>query len=101
MGNGLFSKIIQGILIGGGTVLSLVVPGGSVIGVPLITAGASIGAQGSTQSAGSMNLSALYGSSTGAQPGQNILSTTIFGISLPVLAIMGALAYLIFKKKKR
>lgn len=35
---GIWRKIIKGVMIGGGTILSLL-PGGAAIGVPLITAG--------------------------------------------------------------
>jgi len=112
---GIFKKIIQGILIGGGTVLSLLCP---PVGGAVITAGMAIGAgavaAGSLINTGTVDKPLTTINSTLTKLGllnpavipSNTGTGTSFGAGFVLspmawLAIAGGLALLIFKPFKR
>ncbi len=113
MANGLFAKIAKGLLIGGGTVLSLFAP---AIGAPLVVAGTAINPKGSNASndlvstysqnlATSMNLAGTmsYAGNQAVKLGWLdqlkiwIMSNPVGGIILGIIAVLGLKA--LFGKK--
>lgn len=112
MATGLFSKIIKGALIGGGTLLSILSGSALIpVGAALITAGAALpignGTTCDPYSAGSQNmLEAWNMSGAMSNAGQNYSSfsgiTTLIKNNLPiVLSGVALVLFLMFRRKKR
>lgn len=108
MASGLFGKIIKGLMIGAGTILSLI-PHTIAIGAPLLVAGAAI----NTQSSGTQDLLSAYASSMvsqipALQAGQetarrnyminNILEWLQNNL---ILIVVGAAAFFLIFRRKR
>lgn len=107
---GFFGKLIKGLLLGAGTVLS-VIPGGVAIGAPLIVAGAAI----NTKTAGSQDVLSVYAGGlinqvSGAASMQSAANRAAFWDNamdwisknmMIVLIAAGALLFMLFRKKRR
>jgi hypothetical protein len=103
---GFFAKVIKGILIGGGTVLSILCPPLAPVGVAVIAAGANIPVPGVSD-----DVVTNYATATGAvlQAGQTTANVAKMPFSIqsllsnPIAWIIaiGALLLLIFKPFKR
>lgn len=95
-----FGNIIKGILIGAGTVLSIIPSVGPLIGAPIVSLGEAIGQSSDTVSNASVVVAAKVNTTSGvaAGTGGGLLAWLQLNWYIPLLVIAGL--FLLFKKRR-